>query len=340
MDVDVPMDTTSAASEGAGDDGGHYGGAVAAQYEQAFFYSSVEYRDWVMAHLLRHFGLPNEVRWLLPRINCCWDGCMPPMTLHTARSPPPPTHIPWAPLPPQACLRIVDIGGGTGNFTQALALASGAQHRVLCVDPFPDMLQKVCGVAMAVGRWGCTRHALAGVATASLPSGQPSPTHLLCAGSGARPRGAAAAGCVGLCRAATGGHAVQPRAAEGGGASHPGGRGGADVRGAVPPAGARWRGGHDHAASGGRLPALPARQGGEREAGGREGDWVALNWLGLAVVWYHGGMLSTTHATAAATAAAPCLRCMQIWREQQPHHSAFTAAMQSAGFAVEVRRGR
>lgn len=30
--------------------------------QAAFFYSSVVYRDWVLAHLLRHFGLPDEVR--------------------------------------------------------------------------------------------------------------------------------------------------------------------------------------------------------------------------------------------------------------------------------------
>ena len=28
----------------------------------AFFYSSIEYRDWVLGHLLRHFGLPDEAR--------------------------------------------------------------------------------------------------------------------------------------------------------------------------------------------------------------------------------------------------------------------------------------
>jgi len=39
----------------------------------------------------------------------------------------------------------VDLGGGTGNFTQALAEASGSQQRVLCVDAFAEMLQKVSG---------------------------------------------------------------------------------------------------------------------------------------------------------------------------------------------------
>jgi ubiquinone/menaquinone biosynthesis C-methylase UbiE len=37
---------------------------------------------------------------------------------------------------------IVDLGGGTGNFTQALAEASRARRRVLCVDAFAEMLQK------------------------------------------------------------------------------------------------------------------------------------------------------------------------------------------------------
>ncbi len=31
------------------------------QAMQAFFYSSVEYRDWVLSRLLRHFDLPNKV---------------------------------------------------------------------------------------------------------------------------------------------------------------------------------------------------------------------------------------------------------------------------------------
>ena len=58
---------------------------------------------------------------------------------------------------------IVDLGGGTGNFTQALAEAAGCRRRVLCVDAFAEMLQKVrlqgrcCHWAQAVHMMlGCT----------------------------------------------------------------------------------------------------------------------------------------------------------------------------------------
>ncbi len=37
----------------------------------------------------------------------------------------------------------MDIGGGTGNFTQALGEAAQARRRVLCIDPFPEMLAQV-----------------------------------------------------------------------------------------------------------------------------------------------------------------------------------------------------
>lgn len=50
-----------AAAEPATAEPGHYE-SVAAAYEKAFFYSSVEYRDWVLSHLLHHMGLPNQVR--------------------------------------------------------------------------------------------------------------------------------------------------------------------------------------------------------------------------------------------------------------------------------------
>lgn len=40
---------------------GHYD-SVAEDYEKAFFYSSVDYRDWVLGHLLRHFRLPDQAR--------------------------------------------------------------------------------------------------------------------------------------------------------------------------------------------------------------------------------------------------------------------------------------
>jgi hypothetical protein len=54
----------SLGNDGAGNnaEGGsaHYTD-VAVKYESAFFYSSPDYRDWVMKHLLCHFGLPHEV---------------------------------------------------------------------------------------------------------------------------------------------------------------------------------------------------------------------------------------------------------------------------------------
>ncbi|KAI3426371.1 hypothetical protein D9Q98_008743 [Chlorella vulgaris] len=93
----------SLGNDGAGNnaEGGsaHYTD-VAVKYESAFFYSSPDYRDWVMKHLLCHFGLPHE------------DAS------------------------------IVDLGGGTGNFTQALAVTAQARRRVLCVDAFAEMLQQ------------------------------------------------------------------------------------------------------------------------------------------------------------------------------------------------------
>ncbi|KAL4448274.1 hypothetical protein ABPG75_005493 [Micractinium tetrahymenae] len=101
----LPGSDTSAAAatadQSGSDDGQaqHYD-AVAATYESAFFYSSIEYRDWVMGHLLDHFRLPDQEA------------------------------------------EIVDLGGGTGNFTQALAEAAQVRRRVLCVDAFAEMLEK------------------------------------------------------------------------------------------------------------------------------------------------------------------------------------------------------
>lgn len=39
----------------------------------------------------------------------------------------------------------MDLGGGTGNFTQALAEAARVRRRVLCVDAFAEMLEKARG---------------------------------------------------------------------------------------------------------------------------------------------------------------------------------------------------
>jgi hypothetical protein len=56
--ADFGGDTPAASASGPG--GQHYE-EVAASYEAAFFYSSPEYRAWVMERVLRHFGLPDEV---------------------------------------------------------------------------------------------------------------------------------------------------------------------------------------------------------------------------------------------------------------------------------------
>lgn len=61
LQEEVGSDTGTAAADQSGQEAQHYD-AVAATYESAFFYSSIEYRDWVMGHLLHHFRLPDEVR--------------------------------------------------------------------------------------------------------------------------------------------------------------------------------------------------------------------------------------------------------------------------------------
>lgn len=99
LQEEVGSDTGTAAADQSGQEAQHYD-AVAATYESAFFYSSIEYRDWVMGHLLHHFRLPDEEA------------------------------------------EVVDLGGGTGNFTQALAEAARVRRRVLCVDAFAEMLEK------------------------------------------------------------------------------------------------------------------------------------------------------------------------------------------------------
>ena len=81
---------------------GHYNDDnVSAHYESAFFYSDLKYRDWLLSKLVPH--LSNT----------------------------------------QATKKIVDIGGGSGNFTQALAevLFPGTNEKILCVDPFQEMLK-------------------------------------------------------------------------------------------------------------------------------------------------------------------------------------------------------
>lgn len=166
-------------------------------------------------------------------------------------APPQPT-----PPPPLQDAGIVDLGGGTGNFTQALADASGARRRVLCVDAFAEMLQKVQGwplraaLAAAQGSPCCRR---------CLTNHAPRRPSTLCpcvTGPGAPQRGADVAGRPGLCAAAACGDALQPCAAQGTCASPAARRHPRYVRWAVPPAGARRRGAHHHAAAGGGLPTV------------------------------------------------------------------------------------
>ena len=84
---------------------------VAKEYEAAFFYESGAYQDWLLAQLLERLELGSNA----------------------ARD-----------------LRVVDVGGGTGNFTAALAAAAGLTRPVLCVDNSAPML------AVAAGRAGIT----------------------------------------------------------------------------------------------------------------------------------------------------------------------------------------
>lgn len=100
--MSAPLTAGGSGSGGDGEAGAeaskdsHYAEVAAEAYEQAFFYSSPEYRRWVMGHVERYFGLPD----------------------------------------PEA--RIVDLGGGTGNFWQEHA----GWRRVLCVDASREMLAK------------------------------------------------------------------------------------------------------------------------------------------------------------------------------------------------------
>ena len=51
-------------------------------------------------------------------------------------------HIQDAFMLPDEQARIVDIGGGTGNFTRQLSKVAGSRQKVLCVDNFEEMLRK------------------------------------------------------------------------------------------------------------------------------------------------------------------------------------------------------
>ena len=79
---------------------------VSKNYENAFFYSDLAYQTNLLENLVPHFTTTE-------------DCDVPSLT-------------------------IGDIGGGTGNFTQALADALGFKedNKILCVDPFGDMLKQ------------------------------------------------------------------------------------------------------------------------------------------------------------------------------------------------------
>jgi ubiquinone/menaquinone biosynthesis C-methylase UbiE len=84
-------------------DNNHYQ-TVAKEYESAFFYASGPYQDHLLSTVLAHLRLD---------------------------APGPDSRGP---------LRLADVGGGTGNFTVALAQAAGLTSPVLCVDNSADML--------------------------------------------------------------------------------------------------------------------------------------------------------------------------------------------------------
>ena len=79
---------------------------VSTNYENAFFYSDLDYQRNLLENLVPHFTAKGDCD--------------------------------------IASLKIADIGGGTGNFTQALAeaLALKENNKILCVDPFEEMLKQ------------------------------------------------------------------------------------------------------------------------------------------------------------------------------------------------------
>lgn len=78
--------------------------SVAADYDSAFFYGDRDYRDWLLSHLVPIFKSSVS----------------------------------------EGFQQVTDIGGGTGNFTQAIAeaLHIPKEKTFLCVDPFIEMLEK------------------------------------------------------------------------------------------------------------------------------------------------------------------------------------------------------
>jgi len=78
---------------------------ASAGYEEAFFYAKGEYQEHLVSKVSQHLDLQSS---------------------------------------PEA-VRLVDLGGGTGNFTQALVDFNCLKQRPLCVDPFQEMLDRAVG---------------------------------------------------------------------------------------------------------------------------------------------------------------------------------------------------
>lgn len=111
----------------------HYS-EVASNYESAFFYNSSEYQSFIINALLEEFGIDptqQSVRYSAPTTSSTDRPlvvCL--LTLHLPLS-----HI--------QAYRIADLGGGTGNFTQALITAANIPSPpAFCVDNSAAMLQK------------------------------------------------------------------------------------------------------------------------------------------------------------------------------------------------------
>lgn len=89
-------------------EGSHYNDvSVATNYESAFFYDNVEYRNWLLEKLV-------------------------PLVLRTRSS-------------GASYVKVADVGGGTGNFTAALGkqigLCEDEGQYIQCIDPFDEMLK-------------------------------------------------------------------------------------------------------------------------------------------------------------------------------------------------------
>jgi len=77
---------------------------IAAGYMHAFFYAKGAYQEHLVEKVSRHLSFDQS--------------------------------------PGPESIRLVDSGGGTGNFTQALCDVNKLVHKALCVDPFQEMLDQ------------------------------------------------------------------------------------------------------------------------------------------------------------------------------------------------------